>query len=431
MVDPGRIGNPPEISKKVQDLETILEVSRAITAEKDLDRLLSIITDASTKILRADRSSLFILDDHRNELWTRIAQGLDTKEIRVPVGRGIVGYVAETKQVVNIPDAYSDPRFNQDVDKRTGYRTRTILCVPLLTYENKVMGVIQVLNKQGEAFDDYDVSLLMALGSHAAIALDNERLVQHYLDKQKLKQALEIAREIQQALIPKSAPESSAFDVRGLSIAADETGGDFYDYLPLPGGKIGLVVADVVGHGIGAALLMATARAFLRALGLTEHDPAKVLFSLNNLLARDLDSGRFVTLLYGILDPETRTLVYSSAGHDSPTLYRASSDDFVELDSTGLPLGIMADMDFPNADPIRLGPGDILALTTDGVWEAPNAAGEAFGRERMKEAMRGARGRDAQAVVTGVHDALMGFLGEVKPKDDVTLVVVKPTEQRI
>lgn len=426
MGDPSRIPNPPDISKKIQDLETVLEVSRAITAEKDLDRLLAIITDASTKILRADRSSLFILDDQRNELWTRIAQGLNVKEIRVPVGRGIVGFVAEAKQVVNIPDAYADPRFNQEVDKRTGYRTRTILCVPLLTYENKVMGVIQVLNKQEGAFGDYDVSLLMALGSHAAIALDNERLVQHYLDKQKLTQALEIAREIQQGLIPKTAPESPAFDVKGLSIAADETGGDFYDYLPLPDGKIGIVVADVVGHGIGAALLMATSRAFLRALGLTEQDPAKVLFSLNNLLARDLDAGRFVTLLYGILDPGTRTLVYSSAGHDSPTLYRAATDDFVELDSTGLPLGIMADMDFPNADPIPLGPGDILALTTDGVWEAPNAEGEAFGRDRMQLAMRGAKGRDSQAVVGGVHDALMGFLGAMKPKDDVTLVVVKP-----
>ncbi len=426
MADSSRILNPPDIQKKVQDLETILEVSRAMTAEKDLDRLLGLITTASTRILQADRSSLFIHDDKKNELWTRIAQGLNVKEIRVPVGRGIVGFVAESKQVVNIPDAYADPRFNQEVDKKTGYHTRTILCVPLLTYENKVMGVIQVLNKAEGTFDSYDESLLMALGSHAAIALDNDRLVEHFLDKQKLKQALEIAREIQLALLPKAAPESTAFDITGLSIAADETGGDFFDYLELPGGRIGIVIADVVGHGIGAALLMATARAFLRALGLMDQDPAKVLFSLNNLLARDLDAGRFVTLLYGILDPEARTLVYSSAGHDAPLHYRAATDDFLELDSTGLPLGIMADMDFPTAEPVKFGPGDSIVFTTDGVWEAPNAEGDAFGRDRMKDAIRGARTGDAHGISGAVHDALMGFLGEMKPKDDVTMVVVKP-----
>src|SRR5207244_2610231 len=162
------------LQQRVEKLGGILDVAKALVAERDLDRLLKLIVHAAARVVEADRCSLFLVDRERGELWTKVAQGIGTKEIRIPIDRGIAGAVATTNAAINIPDSYKDPRFNQNVDKQTGYKTRNILCVPMRSVEGDVVGVLQALNTLGgKTFTDEDEELLSALGGQAAAAGDN------------------------------------------------------------------------------------------------------------------------------------------------------------------------------------------------------------------------------------------------------------------
>ncbi len=171
------------LQQRLEKLGGILEVAQALVAERDLDRLLTLIVHAAARVVEADRCSLFLVDRERGELWTKVAQGLGgMKEIRIPMNRGIAGAVATTNTSINIPDAYKDPRFNQNVDKQTGYRTKTILCVPMRSLEGEVVGVLQALNKQdGKAFTAEDEELLSALGGQAAAAVNNAQLFEGFV----------------------------------------------------------------------------------------------------------------------------------------------------------------------------------------------------------------------------------------------------------
>ena len=411
--------------KRVRDLEGLLEVVKALAVERDLDRLLRLIIEQTTRVMDAERSSLYLYDEERNEIWTKIAQGVTTSEIRVPVGTGISGAVAQTLETINISDAYADPRFDRAWDQSTGFRTRSILCMPMRTHEGKLIGVIQVLNKSTGLFTAYDEELLGAFSTHAAIALDQARLVQAYLEKQKMEQALEIARRIQQSLFPQADPEVAGYQVAGRSWPCDQTGGDYYDYLSFPDGSLGVVVADVTGHGVGPALLMAEARAVIRALAAQTSSTAEVLERANSFLAEDFEAGRFVTMFLGQLDTESDLFRYSSAGHGEPMLYRGATGEFLALPSTGPPLAVLAGVDFPEGDALTLAEGDVLVLTTDGIEEAMNEGGEQFGLYRLRSVIAERHGASAAELLKGIYEETLRFVGSAPRRDDITLVVVK------
>jgi len=413
---------------RVRDLEGLLEVVKALAVEKDLDRLLNLIIKQTTQVCDAERSSLYLYDEETNEIWTKIAQGMSSAEIRLPLGTGIAGSVAQTLQTVNIPDAYADPRFDQAWDQASGFRTRSILCMPMRNHEGKLIGVIQVLNKRDGAFDDDDEELLSAFSTHAAIALDNARLVQHYLEKKKLEHALEIARGIQESLFPERDPELAGYQVSGYSWPCDQTGGDYYDYFQFPDGRLGIVVADVTGHGIGPALLMVEARAVVRALASQTCSVAEVLARANAFLARDFESGRFVTMFLGQLDADTGSFRYSSAGHGEGLLYRAASGEVVGLGSTGPPLAVIDEMEFPEGEAVTLEPGDLLVVTTDGVEEAMNTEREQFGTERLQRVITDHHRDSAAGLLAVIHRETLDFIGSAPRTDDITLVVVKAEE---
>jgi len=417
-----------EQEKRVRDLESLLEVVKALAVEKDLDRLLHLIIEQTTQVMDAERSSLYLYDEGQNQIWTKIAQGMSSREIRLPLGTGIAGTVAQTLQTVNIPDAYVDPRFDRAWDRTSGFRTRSILCMPMCNHEGKLIGVIQVLNKRDGPFTAYDEQLLGAFSTHAAIALDSARLIQHYIEKQKMEQAMEIAREIQQSLFPKSHPAVAGYEVAGHTWPCDQTGGDYYDYVQFPDGSLGLVVADVTGHGIGPALLMSEARAVVRALASRMSSVAEVLTRANAFLAEDFEAGRFVTMFLGQLAPEEGRFRYSSAGHGEPVVYRGATGEFLQLGSTGPPLAVVPDAEFPEGEAVTLAPGDVLVITTDGVEEAMNAGREQFGKERLRQVLLRRSHEPAQDILTGIYEETIGFIGPAPRQDDITLVVVKVAE---
>jgi len=411
--------------KKVADLSALLEISKAMAVEKELDALLDLIIHKASSVMQAERTTLFLVDQDANELWTRIAEGLEIKEIRLPIGTGISGTVATTKELVNISDPYSDPRFDSSWDQRTGYRTRNTLCVPLITHEGRVVGVVQVLNKRDGHFTEYDESLLLALGSQAAIALDQAELIEHYVEKKRMAAALEVAQEIQASVLPSEPPAFTGFDIYGHCWPCDETGGDYYDFIDLPNGRLGITVGDVTGHGVGSALLMMESRSLLRALVSVEDDARACITRVNNLLTADISEGLFVTLFYGVIDAEERAISYISAGHEPGLLCRAATGEVERLPGGAPPMGIMEDMEFPEPKSLPFETGDLLFLCTDGATEMPSPDGEMFGRERLHEELLANLHKPAEEVVAAVNRAVREYSSNAPLRDDLTLVAIR------
>ncbi|MBN1556306.1 MAG: SpoIIE family protein phosphatase [Phycisphaerae bacterium] len=249
-------------------------------------------------------------------------------------------------------------------------------------------------------------------------------------EREKLKESLALAMEIQQHLLPDAPPKLEGFDIAGDSRYSDETGGDYYDFIDLAElgeGKVAVTVGDITGHGIGAALLMASARAVLRSHVATHGDDLGRMFEdINAHLVRDTGETRFLTLFYGVLDVNERTLRWVSGGHDPAVWLHGNTGELEELEATGMVLGVIEDVEYEGSGPITLQKGDIIAVGTDGIWEAKNADGEMFTRERMFDLIRENAGKSAEEIYTIIVDAVVAYRGDAGPQeDDITLMVIK------
>ena len=415
----------PSSSQQCADLQKVLEITRMMGATVEPDGLLQLIIDRSIELLNAERASLFLYEAETNELVSRIATG--ASEIRFSADTGIAGAAVKNAQVINIPDAYADERFNREIDRKTNFRTRNILAVPLYGHDCSLVGVLQVLNKTDapNGFTEYDVSLALALGAQAGVSIQRARLIQHYVQKQNMERAMKIARDIQRRLLPAAAPSIEGFDVAGFSEPADDTGGDMFDFLALPEGKWMMVVADASGHGIGPALVIAETRAMLRAVSIQGCDVRTVLDTVNALLVADMLEGRFVTCFLGVLDPATSTLTYASAGHGPVLFYRHAEQRVVELPTTAIPLAIADDLDQSAAVSCPFAPGDFLAVTTDGFFEATDPEGNEFSIERMTELLRRDRELPAAESIANLCRAVNTFTHAQGQDDDLTALIVR------
>jgi sigma-B regulation protein RsbU (phosphoserine phosphatase) len=429
---------PAPDDKRLSALEKILQISRDMVATVDLDELLGVIIQRSMELLEAERATIFLYDAETDELVSRVAAG--SEEIRFAAGVGVAGAAARSREILNIHDAYADDRFNREVDLRTGFRTRNILAVPLLDYSRRLVGVMEVLNKRSGPFVPADIALARTLAAQAGVALQRARLLEHYVQKQRMEHALQIARQIQQGLLPRESPRPPGFEVAGWSAPADETGGDIYDFFDLGGGRWTLMLADASGHGIGPALVVAEARAMLRALSVQDHPPdqqpadprgqmdiSSVLAKVNNLLVADLGEARFVTCFFALLDAPAAEVRYASAGQGPILFYDRSADAFQESNATDLPLGILEGTDFAQQVRRPLGPGDVLAIATDGFFEACDPAGEQFGTERICRVLRDSRDLPAADMIESLRLAVEQFTRSAPQADDLTAIIVKGT----
>ncbi len=412
--------------KHLSALGKVLQISRDMVATTDLDELLGLIINRTMELLEAERATLFLYDAETDELISRIAAG--AREIRFSAGTGIAGAVARSRKTLNVPDVYADHRFNRDVDRQTGFRTRNILAVPLLDYSGQLVGVLEALNKLDGVFGPQDVGLAQTLAAQAGVVLQRARLLEHYVQKQRMEQALAIARQIQQDLLPRENPTAECFDVAGWSRPADETGGDIYDFFDLGRGRWTLMLADATGHGVGPALVVAEARAMLRALSIGSAeslDISAILARVNNLLAMDLSSSRFVTCFFGLLDGPAGTVRYASAGQGPILFYSRARDAFEVLPATELPLGIMEDVSYSENVQRKLAAGDIMAVVTDGFFEACDPQGQQMGVECVQRIIRQARALPAAEIIESLHRAMNQFTHSARQVDDLTAIVAK------
>jgi len=249
------------------------------------------------------------------------------------------------------------------------------------------------------------------------------------LEREEMKQSLELAMEIQRHLLPERPPAVEGFDIAGNRVYCDETGGDYYDFIDLVDlgeGKLGIAVGDISGHGIGAALLMASARAVLRSHATLHGDDLSRLFeALNAHLVRDTGDERFMTLFYAVLDATSRSVNWVSGGHDPGVLWRSSARAIERLPNTGMPLGVMEDATYDQAGPVTLEPGDLFVVGTDGIWETHNAAGEMFGQQRFEDVLAARSGGTSEEIYAAVVAAAAEFRHDAPQEDDITLVVIK------
>lgn len=410
-------------SSQVDDLRAVLEVSRKLAATTKLPPLLEMVEGAARSVLCCARATIFLYDSKSDELYSQVATGVE--EIRFKATQGIAGEAVRTADVIIVPDAYADERFNPEIDKKTGFRTRNMITIPMLGIDGDVVGVLQLLNKTNGEFDDWDHELARTFGAQVGVALQRQLLLEHFEEKQRLERDMNIARDIQQGLLPKAGASAEGFEIAGWNRPADETGGDCYDYCENDDGSLAVTVADATGHGIGAALMIAECRALFRAASSISHDVKEITTSVNDLLCDDLPDDRFVTAFFGIVCPQKQSVTYLSAGHGPIILYRKATDTLEELPANGFPLGIMTDAPWPDPDVFEMQSGDMLVVVTDGFFEWQNKDREQFGTTRLCESIRRASKLPCAELIAQVHRNVCDFVGAMPQDDDLTALVIR------
>ncbi len=404
-------------------LERILEVTRRLATPFDLTTMLAQVIDAARAVLRADRGTVFLYDAGSHELYSTVATGVDS--IRFPADRGIAGECAETRRVINVPDCYADPRFSRETDRKTGYRTRCLLTVPLIGYDDSLVGVMQVLNKKRGVFTREDQRLATALAAQCAVAIQRMQLLAQIVEKERMEKELAVARDIQVRVLPRAVPRLAGYDLAGWSRPADQTGGDIYDIISVNGNRLMLLLGDATGHGIGPALSVTQVRAMLRIAVRLGADLGAAFRHINDQLVDDLPDNRFVTAFLGLLDTEQHRIHYHAGGQGPLLHFHAALGKCDWMGASTIPMGMVAGMPVPPPRAVELEPGDILALLTDGIYEYENARSRPFGEDRVAELVRRHQHEPMAVLLEIIVREVDRFAGRAPQKDDMTILLVR------
>lgn len=414
------------------DAAKLTSVTRTgqVLRELDIDRVLAGLMELAITTVGAEVGCIAVADEESGVVSVRTEWGFTgdmLESLILQDGRALADVVA-LEHVISIsqtPQDFADFRPAPVLELLS-----TLLVLPLAT-RKQFAGCLVVANASG--IEASDIELLSIVTELSSTAIDNAMLHHAALEKQALVQQLEIAGTIQKDLLPPTAPVLPGVSISGLNIPCDESGGDYFDYFVVGDSRAGFVLGDATGHGIGAALIATTARASLRAmLGARPKlniDMAGVLAELNELIEHDFNDDKFITLFFGIFDPATGQLEYASAGHDPPMMiYRAQQDQFIYLESTGLPLGMFNGSEYLQCQTDNLQCGDILLLMSDGIDEALNPDNEQFGKDRVIDFVRTHKLLTPGELVKQLTEEVFRFSRDAAQNDDITLVCLKVDE---
>ncbi len=405
-----------------QDIETVLAVTRALAAPFDLPTMLRSVIDAACRVLHAERCSVWLLDEARGELV--LESSADLQGLRLPLGVGIVGACARERRPINVPDCHADPRFDIEVDRRSGFHTRCSLSLPLVDHRGTLIGVMQLLNRQGGAFSASDEALADVLAAQCAVALTRVRLTAAVMEGERLRQEMAWARALQLGTLPQAMPDVPGYDMHGSFMPASHTGGDTYD-LALTDRGLLVVLADAAGHGLAPALSVMQMHAMLRMAWRLGADLPSAFRQLNDQLAATLADGRFVTAFIGLLDSQTHRLQFLSGGQAPILHFQAARGQCVAHRATSFPMGAMPMAAARPPVALDLAPGDMLVLLSDGIYEYENAAGEAYGQARVERTLRDHADESAERLATRLMQAVQAFAAGAAQQDDITMVLLK------
>jgi len=412
----------PTRGLSARDMEPILAVTRNLAAPFDLMTMLAEVVNAAKQVLNADSGSVWLYDPDADELVLRVGTGIDP--VRVPADTGLVGSCARNRQIINVPDCYADPRFNPDLDRRTNYRTRCMLTLPLVDHKDVLVGVLQVLNKAEGVFDEDDEVLASTLAAQCAVALQRVRMTESLIEGEKMRQQLEMARVVQMSTLPATMPAVPGYDVFGTFKPADLTGGDTFDLAELGQGLL-VVLGDATGHGIAPALHVTQMHAMLRMAFRMGADLETAFTQVNNQLAETLPDDRFITAFIGLLDTGAHRLRFHSGGQAPIIYYQAASGACVRHNPTSFPLAAMPLSKLRPAVTLQMEPGDILVLLSDGIYEYHDANSEQFGEQRVTEIIQAHHGKSAAELSALLLESVQAFANGAPQEDDITVVLVK------
>jgi sigma-B regulation protein RsbU (phosphoserine phosphatase) len=409
-----------------RNVNMLLGSVEQLYARSDLEGLVRSVVDSAIQVTGAQRGVLLLADD-KDQLAVRVARHRE--------GRDLPPDLRYSRSVANKVWTTGKPHLAVDADASGALalgrsildlRLLSILAVPLPVKDRKI-GVLYVdSTATAKEFTEGDRAVFEALAGIAATAIEQTRLAVQEAERKRLQSEVDVARRIQQSLMPTNVPAPAGWDVACEGRSAVETSGDYHDVIPLEDGSLVLVVGDVSGHGLGAALFMASVRALLRTLLHTRGDPLAVFQGLNAFLCRDMPAESFMSLFLGVLDPKASTLRWVSAGHNPPIHWRRGAP-LTELERTGPVLGVLPDVAYRQKGPLRLEAGDAVVLYTDGIYEARDASGEIYGEERFQASLAAHAARDPRArpLIRGLLADLEAFVGSRPFDDDITCVVLR------
>ncbi len=398
----------------IEDLQRVQKAAQKITSILDLDQLIESVVQEVTSSFGCLEASIYLHDPPRGEMVLAGVDGCDMhcKGHRLKVGQeGMVGHVAATGQLRYAPDVRKDQYYIS-----CGHATLSEVAIPLRVGQ-RVVGVFTASHPELDAFPRQQLRILQAFCDHVAVAIDNaQRLKVERAERLAMDHDAEEARAIQQALLPKSSPFIPGFVISGRSVPARAVGGDWYDFIAFADGRWGIVLADVSGKGTAAALLMSATRGMLRSLAEACCSPGEVLTKLNQLLVNDFPAGKFVTMVYAVLDPVARTVVFANAGHLQPLFIDESGEHFLDVER-GLPLGLSCG-EYSETE-VPLSKGSRLIFYSDGITEAVDSGEEEFGLHRLVE-----HATSAEASAVSIVEGVQAFANGSGVRDDATVVYV-------
>jgi sigma-B regulation protein RsbU (phosphoserine phosphatase) len=401
-------------------IQAIFAYAARIGREQQIDELVRLNADFARDLAGADRCSLWLIDAARNELWTKVAHGMDP--LRIPLGHGLVGACIREDQVLLINDATSESRLLRQVDSSSGYHTEQVLCVPLRA-EGKVIGALQLLNKPS-GFTETDASLLGLLAHFAASAIESERLRQEAESARLVKLEVRLAHEVQARLLPQYPPKVDGLECVGFCRPARSVGGDYYDLLPLADGRFALTLGDVSGKGVPAAVMMASIQTLLRSLLTRDTESvASVMIDLNRTLYLSSTAERYSTLFCGVISADRTRLSYVNAGNVKP--YLLHRDGSIErLEGSGLPVAMMPEWSYEQ-ESVKLEPGDTLVVVSDGIPEARNDTGDFWEEEQIERTLLAHLNYPLAQVPEMLCAEADGFAAGAEQYDDMTIVALR------
>jgi phosphoserine phosphatase RsbU/P len=415
----------PEAATQGRDLLSIVsQVGIALLPRTTLEDTLKLTVDLVFQAIPAERGFLFLKEG--GDIVCKIARGAHAGALptasQVQISRSITNKVVGEGASVLTSDAMHDPRF-QSHQSVVLSQIRSVMAVPLASGE-EIFGMIYVDNPFHNRFREEDLKVLTTIASVASIKIEHERLLEERMEKRRMEEELKVASEIQLRLQPVAPPQINGWDMTGVSFPCREIGGDYYDFIQCKNDPcLTVAVGDVSGKGTGAALLMSSLHAAVRAQAQTRRSISEVMAEINEYIFENSPSNKFLTLFYGTMNPLTGELKYSNGGHNPPMLLRTSGE-VLRLDKGGLPIGMMKGMEYQE-DSVFFNLGDVLVIYSDGITESVNEKDEEFEEERLVEVVRHNLNRSASGIRDRIDEALSRFVGTMAPVDDMTLMIIK------
>ena len=423
---------PGNMNKKVDYLQqrldyfhSLVEASKRINSSLELDELLESIINIAVEKTHAEAGTIYLIDSAKGEIWSKISATGKKIEIRLKMGQGIAGHVAQMGETININSAHSHPNFECHFDTHTGFITKSMLCMPMKNVHSKTIGVFQIMNSKHDRFSSFDEDFIDGLSSHASIAIEKAELYAQALEKKAMEHEMELAGKIQTALLPKLIPQINGFDLYAKSIPAKFVGGDYFDFILTDQNILRFCIADVCGKGVPAALLMASLRTAVHISATNNTADSIIIFAkeINRVIFDSTPSSSFITFFYGELEIQTGKILFVNAGHNPPVLIEKESN-LKEINKHNLALGLKKDAVFDVGE-LYLYENEIFCLFTDGITEAMNLKEEHYGENRFYNTLAEKTAKSAREMFNFIFDDIDKFQNTSEQYDDITMMIIK------